>query len=252
MCMRHRELFVKLGRPPLEEFFAHPRVRPLPGHGLCSVDACHRHRAKASNPCCPPHWVRWKEAQARGTDFEQWCRTEPGTSETTAVSLRGLPVLVTAEVLYALQARTDAETKSPPILLRALVQRLREQQVPQFDDVEVTPNTHLAGMADAMRRLLATAVSTPELEQVKDVWNTGVFGLGQWRKLDFTPLHQEWMRRACKTWVLDEIPRRYGKNIPNSLSEMILCLRFLSQSLVRSCEDRGDNVASSGVNRRAA
>ncbi|MBV1957248.1 MULTISPECIES: tyrosine-type recombinase/integrase [Streptomyces] len=246
MCMRHRELFVKLGRPPLKEFLAHSRVRPLPGHGLCSVNACHRHRANGSNLCCPPHWVRWKEAQARGTDFEQWCRTEPGSSETTAVSLRGLPALVTVEVLYALQARTDAETKSPPILLRALVQRLREQQVPQFDDVEITPNTHIAGMANGMRRVLAAAVSTPELEQIKDVWNMGVFGLGQWRKLDFTPLHQEWMRRACKTWVLDEIPRRYGKNIPNSLSEMILCVRFLSQSLVRSREDRGENMAALG------
>ncbi|MDI9884752.1 hypothetical protein QMZ92_10185 [Streptomyces sp. HNM0645] len=101
-------------------------------------------------------------------------------------------------------------------------------------------------MANTIRRVLATAVSTPELEQIKGVWNMGVFGLGQWRRMDFTPLHQEWMRRACKTWVLDEIPRRYGKNIPNSLSEMILCLRFLWQSLVRSREDRGENMAALG------
>ncbi|MEV6115926.1 hypothetical protein AB0L59_26330 [Streptomyces sp. NPDC052109] len=244
--MRHRELFVKLGRPPLKEFLAHRLVRPLPGFGLCSVDACHRHRANGSNLCCPPHWVRWKEAQARGVDFEQWCRTEPGTSETTAVSLRGLPVLVTAEVLYALQARTDAEVKSPPILLRGIVQHLREQRVEQFDGVQVRRNTHLAGTAIAMRRTLAAAISTPELEQIKDVWNMAAFGLGQWRRLDFTPLHQEWMRRACKTWVLDEIPRRYGKNIPNRLSEMILCLRFLSQSMVRSREDRGETMAALG------
>ncbi|MGV9279810.1 hypothetical protein [Streptomyces sp. NPDC003730] len=94
--------------------------------------------------------------------------------------------------------------------------------------------------------MLAAAVCTPELEQIKEVWNMGVFGLGQWRWLDFTPLAQEWVRRACKTWVLDEIPRRCGKNIPNSLSEMILCVRFLSQSLVRSREDRGENMAALG------
>lgn len=134
----------------------------------------------------------------------------------------------------------------PPAGRICIVQHLREQRVEQFDDVQVRRNTHLAGMANAMRRTLAAAVSTPELEQIKDVWNMGAFGLGQWRRLDFTPLHQEWMRRACKTWVLDEIPRRYGKNIPNSLSEMILCLRFLSQSLGRSREDRGENMAALG------
>ncbi|BDM70151.1 hypothetical protein HEK616_36380 [Streptomyces nigrescens] len=63
--MRHRELFTKLGQPRVEEFFAPPHVRPLPGFGLCSVEACHRHRANSSNLCCSPHWVRWKEAQAR-------------------------------------------------------------------------------------------------------------------------------------------------------------------------------------------
>ncbi|MCZ9346202.1 hypothetical protein NGM37_51685, partial [Streptomyces sp. TRM76130] len=104
------------------------------------------------------------------------------------------------------------------------------QRVEQFDDVQVPRNTHLSGMANRMCRTLAAAVSTPELEQIKDVWNMGAFGLGQWRKMDFTPLHQAWMRRACKTWVLDEIPRRYGKNIPNGISDMILCLRYLLQS----------------------
>ncbi|RPK69802.1 site-specific tyrosine recombinase XerD [Streptomyces sp. ADI96-15] len=246
MCMRHRELFTRLGRPPLEEFFADPRVRPLPGFGLCSVDACHRHQANSSNPFCPPHWVRWQEAQVPDAEFETWCRTEPGTAESTALSLRGLSALVTAEILYVLQARTDAEVKSPPVLLRGLVRQLREQRVEQFDDVQVPRNTHLAGMANRMRHMLAAAVSTPELEQIKDVWNMGAFGLGQWRRMDFTPLHQEWMRRACKTWVLDEIPRRYGKNIPNGLSDMILCLRYLSQSLVRSRQDDGADMAALG------
>ncbi|MET9517998.1 site-specific integrase [Streptomyces sp. NPDC002994] len=158
----------------------------------------------------------------------------------------GLPVLVTAEILYVLQARTDAEVKTPPLLLRGVVRHLREQCVEQFDDVQVPRDTHLAGMANRMRRTLAAAVSTPELEQIKDVWNMGAFGLGQWRKMDFTPLHQEWMRQACKTWVLDEIPRRYGKNIPNSLSDMILCLRYLSQSLVRSRQDGGADMTALG------
>ncbi|MFF9914856.1 hypothetical protein [Streptomyces sp. NPDC013457] len=54
------------------------------------------------------------------------------------------------------------------------------------------------------------------------------------------------MRRACKTWVLDEIPRRYGKNIPNGLSDMVLCLRYLSQSLVRSRQDGGADMAALG------
>ncbi|MEK8173990.1 hypothetical protein NKH77_48710 [Streptomyces sp. M19] len=77
-------------------------------------------------------------------------------------------------------------------------------------------NTHLVGMANRMRHMLAAAVSTPELEQIKDVWNMGAFGLGQWRRMDFTPLHQEWMRRACKTWVLDEIPVATARTSPTA------------------------------------
>ncbi|MFF9914857.1 hypothetical protein [Streptomyces sp. NPDC013457] len=98
---------------------------------------------------------------------------------------------MTAEILDVLQARTDAEVKTPPILLRGVVRHLREQRVEQFDDVQVPRNTHLSGMANRMRRALAAAVSSPELEQIKDVWNMGAFGLGQWRKMDFMPLHQE-------------------------------------------------------------
>lgn len=246
MCKRHREQFKDQGFPPLEVFFTSPRVKPLPGLGPCAVDACHRLRASSSHAFCLAHWARWKEAAARGQDFETWCRSEPGSAESTAVSLRGLPSLVVAEVLYALQVRTDAQVKTLPMQLRSIVQHLREQRVEQLDDVQVRPNTKLSGTASKMRKAIAAGVSTPELEQIKDVWNMGAFGLGQWRKLDFTPLIQEWMRRACKAWVLDEIPRRYGKNIPNSLSEMILCLRHLSQSLVRSREDDGLNPAALG------
>ncbi|MFP1627745.1 tyrosine-type recombinase/integrase [Streptomyces sp. 5K101] len=246
LCSWHREQFKKQGCPPLEEFFAHPRVKPMPGFGPCSVDACHRMRSTSSKAFCPPHWVRWKDAEARGSNFETWCRTEPGTAESTAVSLRGLAPLVVTEVLYVLQARTDAEVKTPPMQLRSIVQHLREQRVEQFTDIQVRPNTKVSGTVNKMRQLIAAGVSTPELEQIKDVWNMGAFGLGQWRRLDFTQLLQEWMRRACKAWVLDEIPRRYGKNIPNSLSEMILCLRHLSQSLVRSREDGGKDPAALG------
>ncbi|MFF8604083.1 hypothetical protein ACF065_33835 [Streptomyces sp. NPDC015232] len=75
--------------------------------------------------------MRWQEAQVPDADFEEWCRTEPGTAESTALSLRGLPALVTAEILYVLQARTDAEVKTPPVLLRGIVRHLREQRVEQ-------------------------------------------------------------------------------------------------------------------------
>lgn len=246
MCEWHRELFKKLGEPPLQEFFTHPRVQPLPHLGHCAVDACHRMRPSPAHLFCLAHWPRWKEAAGRGADSETWCRMEPGSSESTAVSLRGLPPLVVAEILYVLQARTDTEVRTSAMLLRSIVQHLREQQVEQFDDIRVTPNTKLSGAVGKMRLLIETGCTTPELEQIKDVWNMGAFGLGQWRRLDFTQLHQEWMRRACKAWVLDEIPRRYGKNIPNSLSEMILCIAHLSRTLVRTRDDDGMDPAALG------
>jgi hypothetical protein len=40
----------------------------------------------------------------------------------------------------------------------------------------------------AARRL----TTTPEEERVKDVWDLGVFGLGEKRSIDFTHRHQRW------------------------------------------------------------
>ncbi|MCX2970408.1 MULTISPECIES: hypothetical protein [Streptomyces] len=91
--------------------------------------------------------------------------TEPGTAESTALSPRGLPAPVTAEILYVLQARTDAEVKTPPVLLRGVVRHLREQRVEQFDDILVPRNTHLAGMihrhGDLHAAVLARAGEPP-------------------------------------------------------------------------------------------
>ena len=46
----------------------------------------------------------------------------------------------------------------------------------------------------AARRL----TTTPEEERVKDVWDLGVFGLGEMRAMDFTQLHQRWLRESVK------------------------------------------------------
>jgi hypothetical protein len=47
--------------------------------------------------------------------------------------------------------------------------------------------------------------STPEEERLKDVWDLGVFGIREHRQIDFTHIHQRWLREAAKGYTLERM-----------------------------------------------
>ncbi|MFB7186968.1 hypothetical protein ACFCZT_17080 [Streptomyces sp. NPDC056230] len=156
------------------------------------------------------------------------------------ISFRGLPDLVVAELLFGTQQRLDRHVRLLHTAFKALCDMARAQQVTSLNQLTVEANTRMAGVWKSMTADIRVGLATPELEQLKDVWDAEVFGLGKGRTMNFTGLSQEWLRRAAKAWVLDAIPRRYGRNIPNSLMSMVVCLERLSDSLRINREDHGD------------
>jgi hypothetical protein len=147
------------------------------------------------------------------------------------------------QLLYALQQRLARKVRLVPSDFRQICNDARAQQIDTLDDLAMRRNTKLIGIVRTMNDDVRRGLSTPELEQLKDVWDMEVFGLGKGRRMDFTGLHQEWLRRAVKTWVVEAIPRRYGTNIPNALMVMVTCLNRLSDSLRINRADAGDDPA---------
>jgi hypothetical protein len=87
----------------------------------------------------------------------------------------------------------------------------------------------------AARRL----TTTPEEERVKDVWDLGVFGLGEKRAMDFTGLHQRWLRESVKGYTIERLSSRKLRTAHRDLGWM----RHLSDYL-RAREDRGEHPSA--------
>lgn len=244
VCERHWAQYRRVQATSLEEFLARPDVVPVPHPGWCSVVACHRKRKGRRWFCAGHHW-RWGVQRQRGelVDFDTFCRTSTGVAVGTIVSLRGLPDLVVVQILYAVQQRIGRNVRLTPSDFRQVCDEARAQQVASLDELVMRPNTKLIALVRSMTDDIRRGLSTPELEQFKDVWDMEVFGLGKGRRMDFTGLHQEWLRRAAKVWVVEAIPRRYGKNVPNALMSMVSCLNRLSDSLRINRADHGADPA---------
>ncbi len=87
----------------------------------------------------------------------------------------------------------------------------------------------------AARRL----TTTPEEERVKDVWDLGVFGLGEKRAMDFTQLHQRWLRESVKGYTIERLSSRKLRTAHRDLGWM----RHLSEYL-RARDDRGEQPSA--------
>ncbi len=105
---------------------------------------------------------------------------------TGQVSLAGMPPLITAQVLYGLQQRTRSGAHTRVQMLRIVVEDLRHAQADSVHadspgSVHPRPAARKgageAHGATALARHAALALSDPETEKAKDVWELAVFGL---------------------------------------------------------------------------
>lgn len=241
LCEAHRHQQRVLG-VSIEDFLAHPSVIALPDTGPCLVAACTRRRKATRGSYCSAHEQRWhaKRRNAHDTDTDErvWWLTATASKEPGKVSLRGLPPLVVAQVLYGVRERIKSGRKLDDFQLTALCSELRRQRVASIADADTTGlNVAYRGLMNSFAGYLRRGTLNPETERTKDVWDLAAFGYRG--RLRFVGISQPWLREAAKRWALDDLPRRRGKRVGHLVSHHVGCLERLSESL-RMRSDRGE------------
>ena len=246
LCSAHDYQRESVLRLPLEEFLAHPGVVPLPSSGPCAVTACTRDRT-GRGPYCQVHSQRLSRAKKEdpGLDVGAWRQATPAVAEGARVSLRGLPPLVVAEVLYGLQERARGDVKTTQAYLRPYCDLLRREGAASIADVALTGKPqYQAELEGSFLTSVRRREMTPETERHKDEWDLFVFGHGG--RLTFTGISQPWLREAVKRWAGDELPRRRGDSVASAAQRKVNSVARLSESLRLQRADHGDVIGALG------
>jgi integrase len=247
LCRAHRSRQMLRGIS-VDEFAADPARRALARFGPCLVTACPRDRSGGRVAYCEAHQIRWTRDRRAdpGLDEARWRRATSPVVVTGQLSLAGMPPLITAQVLYGLQQRTRSGAHTRVQMLRMVVEDLRHAQAGSVHATARRPGAEreMRTLLTALARHAALALSDPETEKAKDVWELAVFGLAG--RLTFTTISQPWLREAAKRWVADELPRRRGDGAASVLRGLLASLVRLSQSLHGSRPDHGEHPALLG------
>jgi integrase len=224
------------------------------GDEACLVVACTRKRRDHGGAYCQAHQQRLGADQHDdpGLTERRWRRTAAPVSSGGEVSFAGLAALVVAQVLLGLQQRcrlTGVKTREAD--LRLFCNELRATRAKDVTDYR-TPATRrdatFVSMVNALISQSSRAMSSPETEVGKDVWDLALFGHNG--SLDFTAITQRWLRDIAKRWAADELPRlrvRPGRRTSGGqhVRHHIGCVARLSQSL-RQRPDHGQRPAALG------
>lgn len=249
LCRAHRTGQLQRGMS-VEEYAAGPTRRALTRLGVCRVVACPRDRSGGQVAYCEPHQTRWlREHRTNpGLNEAHWRLTTSPIVVTGQVSLAGMPPLITAQVLYGLQQRTRAGAHTRIQMVRMVVEDLRRSQADTVDVLAEAPPDKMGKekrtVLNALARHGRLALTDPESERAKDVWELVVFGLAG--RLTFTAISQPWLREAAKRWAADELPRRRGNGASRVMRSLVGSMAQLSQSLRVNRADHGEDPALLG------
>jgi integrase len=244
LCVWHAEQRERFGMPAMEAFLARADVRPMAGFGPCRVVACDR-EAVAEHAYCLTHQCRYYKARRQGGfDEARWRAAEQPVTGPGTVVLRGLPPLVTAQVLLGLQRRAADGLGLREDMLRRLVGELRSRQAVTLDDLAGPgERSRMRSLASCLAAYSRRALLDPETERHKDTWDLAAFGHGG--HADFTAISQPWLRQCARDYAVDDLARRRGRDTGGRLRERIALIALLSASL-RTRPDHGDDVTAVG------
>ena len=239
-CCRHR----LARRQTVEEFVAgHPRLgvpQPRLSFGRCLVDDCRRWATNDRGFCqvCYRRWMKIP-AEKRVAAREKFVAAGPWQPPLDGwrAAMPDVPELVQWQLLAGLQLLIEpyGVTMSLDRLAMAWahVARARVGSVRELSELPGTyPSQRALEIAMIAARRLTT---TPEEERVKDVWDLGVFGLGEKRAIDFTHLHQRWLRDAAKGYTIERLASRKTR----TAQQDVVWLAYLSDYL-RLRDDGGE------------
>ncbi|WP_430786917.1 tyrosine-type recombinase/integrase [Actinoplanes sp. G11-F43] len=227
---------------PLEQFLRRSDVVGLAGFGSCAVPACPRPRDRSVSTLCRAHDGKWNQHRRRDPNLklDDWMVDQPAVVERGLISLRGLPPLARAELLFGVQQRCASGTRTVLPLLRGFTYRVRDRRVNSLADLGDNWSCHtLRGIWRSIVGHVELALATPETERTKDVWNAAVFG--GTGLIDFTGIHQPWLREATKRVIFEDFPRRRGHRSAHVLRRRVIDVVHLSESLRLQRVDAGQH-----------
>ena len=251
LCREHRRQQHAAGDLRLEQFLALPQVVPLPATGPCQVPACPRDRTSRAR-YCEAHQYQLRMARQRTAgpfDEGRWRSAASPVPVGDQVSLRGLPVLLTAEILYGLQQRTRAGFTIRLHMLRALAEDLRQSgaaSILQATVADAGPvSREKRAILSSLSRYVRGGLGDTRAEIAKDVWDLAAFGSSR-GKLSFTAISQGWLRQVAKRWAADDLPRRRGACPHARVQHIINAVARLSAHLRVTRGDGGEQPGALG------
>ena len=222
-----------------------PPARPRPTFGRCMVDGCRRWARSDERLCHACRQRLRRIAVAKRPSMRQFIAQGPWTPLLNGREAVMPPVceLVQLQLLAGLEWLIEPLALVTPLdrlaMAWAHVAQTGVSSVLELDP-DALPGTY------ASRRTLQVAiraarrlVTSPEQERLKDVWDLGVFGISDKQILDFTHLHQRWLRDAAKGYVIERLATRKTRTAHRDLQ----WLGYLSDYL-RARADGGERPAA--------
>lgn len=210
---------------------------PRPSFGRCRVVVCQRWAHHRVPTLCASHYRRWaKASRPTAASFEQWCAHETTLDfDGRVVVLGGLAEQARLEVLYGLQCRALAEVRTTPGTVQMVVRLLQVERAASVFDLS-TDN-----LGEERRRLVlficdrvSLAMTSPEAEAVKDLWDLRVFGRAGGR-MHFSQISQAWLAEGAKQWAFERLDTVGAAH----LERIVQSVGVFSASLRRHRADRG-------------
>jgi integrase len=225
LCFRHERRWAKDRSEPVEAFIA--RTRPLARSAECRVAGCDR-EITCGRGLCRFHDQRLRRqhpaAALSDEEVAAWAAAEQPRIGVHQFSLAGLPELLRAELLYALQQRDQAPPPLDPTEVRILLARLGGAASLRGIDPHVICETGGTQYNATTRGLLRDLLR--HLDQAwahhagtdpfaGDVWRVPLLGLHvnssrRWPAadgvIDLRVIEPAWLREIVRDWARSTRP----------------------------------------------
>jgi integrase len=164
---------------------------------------CNHHIGKAS---------RYREKHP-GADMTVWATTVAPMCAGVLV-FAGLAERAQNEILFGLQQAQQYERSIRAADVRSVIEWMRDNHIESFLTPERVDSHLVSSARDFLiwtQRRLRWRLTSPEEERRKDIWDLMVFdqtdaATARRRTVDFTGIHQQWLREVAKAWAYAKLP----------------------------------------------
>lgn len=216
-----------------EEFLA--RAAPLDSLGTCAVASCYLMACYKQSRLCGMHYDAWsQQGRPRGRRLAAFLARAGQPANARVLSLRGLPVLVRLELLYAIGCRRHEQIRTSAGVMRSYVDRLRAEGVASLIDIDParidpTGRAHQERFARFAFDRVRLAYADPQSERQRDIWDLRVFGRSG--RLDFSPISQVWLAEATKSWAATRLTGPLARSAVSTVQHQLHSVRLMSAVL---------------------